>query len=203
MNKKCLNRQNAEDINIELAHKGMYLSTYNLFYTFPNRVKKYEIVSRQGTFKNPDVIKSVSELAQKVSGVTLFVYNKEHSKILLAKEFRLSVNKFIINTVSGLIDAGETIENAARRELFEETGLKISKILNVLSGSITAPSISDDIVSLVICEAEGDIVNSRVYDEEIYAEWYSKEDIRQMLVSNEILMSGRTQALAFAWAFSI
>ena len=53
-------------------------------------------------------------------------------KILLSRVFRLAVNKWVYNFPAGLIDEGETVERAAIRELQEETGLKGTKILNIL-----------------------------------------------------------------------
>lgn len=43
-------------------------------------------------------------------------------EILLQKQFRPPVEKIVIEVPAGLIDAGETAEEAAVRELKEETG---------------------------------------------------------------------------------
>jgi len=43
-------------------------------------------------------------------------------EILLQKQFRPPLNKVVIEVPAGLIDAGETAEQAAIRELKEETG---------------------------------------------------------------------------------
>lgn len=43
-------------------------------------------------------------------------------EILLQKQFRPPLNKVVIEVPAGLIDAGETAEEAAIRELKEETG---------------------------------------------------------------------------------
>jgi 8-oxo-dGTP pyrophosphatase MutT (NUDIX family) len=43
-------------------------------------------------------------------------------EIILQKQYRPPINKVIIEGPAGLIDAGETAEHAALRELKEETG---------------------------------------------------------------------------------
>lgn len=49
--------------------------------------------------------------------------DEDDEKILLNKEYRMSVGGFVYNFPAGLIDDGETPEQAARRELKEETDL--------------------------------------------------------------------------------
>ena len=43
-------------------------------------------------------------------------------EIILQKQFRPPINKVTIEVPAGLVDAGETAEQAAVRELKEETG---------------------------------------------------------------------------------
>ena len=46
-------------------------------------------------------------------------------KLVVIKEFRVPVETYEIGFPAGLIDSGETPEDAVRRELEEETGLKV------------------------------------------------------------------------------
>lgn len=43
-------------------------------------------------------------------------------EILLQKQYRPPLNRVVIETPAGMIDAGETVEQCAERELKEETG---------------------------------------------------------------------------------
>ena len=94
---------------------GKYLKNYELEYENKSgKSKKYEIVSRSE-------ITSVDELGKKVSGVSIVVFYE--GKMLLLKEFRMAVNRYIYNLCAGMIEPGETLMDTIERELHEETGL--------------------------------------------------------------------------------
>ncbi|KAI0119691.1 putative ADP-ribose pyrophosphatase [Daldinia grandis] len=50
------------------------------------------------------------------------VHHKEGPKVLLEKQFRAPASKIVVEFPAGLVDEGETVEQAALRELKEETG---------------------------------------------------------------------------------
>ncbi len=64
--------------------------------------------------------------------VGLFVFNKK-GEVLLAKSHKWR-NSWV--PIGGHIELGETIEHAAKREAFEETGLRVKnvRVFNVLEG---------------------------------------------------------------------
>lgn len=55
------------------------------------------------------------------AAIVIPVLPKTH-EIILIRQFRIPVNGFVIEFPAGLIDAGERVEDAALRELLEETG---------------------------------------------------------------------------------
>ena len=60
----------------------------------------------------------------KADGIVIYpVLKYDPSKIVLVKQFRYPVNAYIYELPAGLIDSGEEPEEAAVRELCEETGL--------------------------------------------------------------------------------
>jgi len=87
---------------------------------------------------------------------------------------------------------------AAKRELKEETGVDLIKIDAVLSPSFASQGTSDEMMQIVICRCEGEIVNSSFADEEIEARWYSKDEIKKLLDDN-VYMSVRTQMFLWQW----
>lgn len=184
---------------ITLIHQGQYLSYYELHYHFPDGEKIYEMVSKTGSKKSQHKRLTAENLGKNEVGIVLFVFNPDHSKILLGKEFRLGVNQYVYNNIAGLIDPGETPEQAASRELFEETGLRLTKILDVLPGSLSSAPVTDDVVVCIICEAEGEIKDKSTNEEEIHAAWYDKDQVKRLLHNTTTAWSGRMQAMAYAW----
>lgn len=179
---------------IKPLFRTMHLNLYALDYQIGNKSKTYNLAST-----NPYLNKD--NIGQSKEGVTLIVFNQKHTRLLLCKEYRLGVNQYVINSVAGYIDKNESIIDAAKRELKEETGLELTSVLKVLPFAYTCPSISDISASLVICEAKGIPKPSDNPVEQITAAWLSKENIRNLLNMNNIKFSVQAQAIAYLWAY--
>lgn len=67
-------------------------------------------------------------------------YDPVRDRVLLVEQFRVGptlrgdANPWALEPVAGMIDAGETPEQAARREAAEEAGLKVDAIVPMFSG---------------------------------------------------------------------
>lgn len=60
----------------------------------------------------------------------------DQDEIILIRQFRPALNKWTLEMPSGGIDEGETPEQAARRELYEETGYHAGRIAPLVDGYI-------------------------------------------------------------------
>lgn len=177
-------------IGIEKVKDGKYLKNYELTYlNKAGKEKKYEIVSRKE-------LTSAEELGQKASGISIVAYKE--GKLLLLKEFRMSINKVIYNLCAGMIEDGETIEECIARELYEETGLHVKRIIDILPASYSAVGFSDVKTHIVFIDAEGELDDHTSENESIQPGFYSKEEVRQMLKTEEF--SSRSQAIAYFFA---
>lgn len=94
-----------------------------------------------------------------VDGVEIYPilkYRDSPSKLVLIKNFRVPVGKMCIEVPAGLVDANESVENAAVRELKEETGYDgiIKKILPI---SQIDQWKSRENTQLIFMEIDGDL----------------------------------------------
>ena len=177
-------------LHMEKVKDGRYLKNYELTYlNKAGREKKYEIVSRSD-------IPGPEALGQKVSGVSIVAYYED--KMLLLKEFRMGVNRDIYNLCAGMLEAGESLEECIQRELYEETGLSLKKILTILPPSFAAVAFSDVKTQIAFVEAEGNFEDHTSENEQISAKFYTKEEVKELLETEEF--SSRAQMAAYFFA---
>lgn len=182
-------------IGVNKVHEGRFITSYNAEYeTSLGNKKIYEMVSRD---KN---ITSLEDIArEKCDAVVLIVTSADGEKLLLNKEYRMAVGGFAYNFPAGLIDAGETPEVAAKRELWEETGLNLFAIDEVLPLSFSGVGITNERSCCVLGKAEGEFSPSTSDEEEIEARWYTKDEVRELLKTSTAF-AARTQAYCYWWA---
>ena len=85
----------------------------------------------------PNDSKTTREVVEHVDCVVILPVDSQ-GNILLVRQFRHAVNQEMLELPAGSIDPGETPEEAAIRELREETGYKPGK-LEKLGGFYSAP----------------------------------------------------------------
>ena len=138
---------------------------------------------------------------------TVLPYDPDKKKILLLKQFRAGAmkreeNPILIEIVAGMIDEGETPEEAANRECFEETGCKINKLVDIYS-YYPAPGSSESYYHFFLGEVksfEGEkIFGKEDEDEDILVKSYTIEEVKNLLNEKKIL-NGVT-LLALQWFF--
>lgn len=176
-----------EFLRMEKVKDGKYLKNYELTYlNKAGREKKYEIVSRS-EITGPDA------LGKRVSGVSIVAYHED--KLLLLREFRMGVNRYIYNLCAGMIEEGESMEECITRELYEETGLSVKKICTILPPSFAAVAFSDVKTQIAFVEVEGNFEDHTSDNEQIDAKFYSREEVRELLETEEF--SSRAQMAAY------
>ena len=166
---KARRRMSMKLIKMEKVKDGKYLKNYELTYrNKAGKEKTYEIVSRKE-------LSGIEDIGQKVSGLSIAAVNGD--KLLLLREFRMGVNKIVYNLCAGMLEEGESLEQCIRRELYEETGLQVKRIIDILPASYAAVAISDTKTSIVFVEAEGEFEDHTSDNEWIEAGFYTKEEV--------------------------
>jgi len=85
------------------------------------------------------------------NGAVLIVPMLDRDTVLLIKEYSAGVDRYELGLAKGKMDAGETVLEAANRELKEEVGYGANKLHHLTSLSI-APSYMEHMIEIVIAE---------------------------------------------------
>jgi ADP-ribose pyrophosphatase len=76
-------------------------------------------------------------------GVVAIVPVTDDKEVLLIRQFRPPVNGYVIEFPAGLNDKGDTLEEAARRELIEEAGYSAEKMIFLTEGPMSSGASSE------------------------------------------------------------
>ena len=76
-------------------------------------------------------------------------------KLVVTKEYRIPLGDYEYGLPAGLFDENESPVQTAKRELMEETGLKLTKVLYVGIPCVSSAGLSDESVVYVVCECTG------------------------------------------------
>jgi len=110
-------------------------------------------------------------------------YSPEEKKFYLTKQFRpfyyVRKEKYKFELVGGLVDKGETLTQALKREIKEEIGVKTLK-LKKLTKYCPVPGYSDEIVHVYYAEVE------RIKDSHLYNKFENEEIKVSKLTLNQI-----------------
>ena len=183
-----------EFLGIRKVLEGNYLTRYDVDYrTAEGRIKTYEMISRNRNMT------TLEELQSKAAdSVILILTDERGERLLLNREFRMAVGQWVYNFPAGLIDPGETPEESGRRELWEETGLELTRIDDVLDNSYSAIGFSNERNVCIFGAAAGTFRKSTSDSEEIVPGWFDREELRKLLRTEAF--AARTQGFCYAWA---
>jgi ADP-ribose pyrophosphatase len=109
-------------------------------------------------------------------GVIIVPLHSGENRLVVTKEYRVAVGDYKYGFPAGLVDEGETVQEAARRELEEETGLILKRIIRISPPVFSSTGMTDETVSMVYVECEGRLSGKQNS---------SSEDIQPIFVSPE------------------
>lgn len=154
-----------------------WLALKRLHYNWPNGKKQtWDFVTRPTRKGDHDAVVVVPFL-------------KNPNRLVVTREFRLPINDFEIGFCAGLIDGAESPEEAARRELKEETGLTLKKVLCVSPPLFSSPGMTNENVVMVFCEAEGELAGVDSDDERVEAFLLDLKGVEEILKNPPCSMS--------------
>ena len=143
-------------INVKKETNHPFLNFYTLTYDVEKEGKhslyEYYMASRRDLGK----LLCQTHDYKRSDGVVLCLYQKREDDIyiVIEKQFRPPIGTYLYAFPAGLIDEGENIEDAARREAKEEIGANISNIELLVPPSPTSSGLSDENSCLLIAHAD-------------------------------------------------
>jgi ADP-ribose pyrophosphatase len=148
-----------------------HLNLFSIQYLDQNNKNKNWIFASRSSSPNP-----LEKTGSIPDAVVVVAFHEIERKLVLIKEYRVALGGYQHGFPAGLVDKGETIEETAKRELLEETGLSMSRIIKISPPVFSSSGMTDEAVSLVFAECQGSPSNR--FNE-------ASEDIETVMVSEE------------------
>lgn len=145
--------------SIETVSTG-WINKYHLHYTLPDgRPYTYEGVSRKGPERYEAALEALGSTGAPDPDAVCIVPLLPDGSVLLEREFRYPLNSWCVSLPAGLIDAGESLEEAVARELSEETGYRLRDDIAPAVRPLPQPGFSstgltEENVQVVFAQAE-------------------------------------------------
>ena len=165
--------------NIEKKAGSRFLSYYELEAIHRDgSISPYYVASRN---PNPQTLKAVTH-ENRPDGV--LIYGIHGDKVVLIRQYRYPIGDYIYEFPAGLVEPGEDMEQAAIRELYEETGLRLTPIPAGSYGRpfFTTVGMTDESCGTVFgrCEGEPTSIHQEA-TEEIQVVLADREECRRIL----------------------
>ncbi len=139
-----------EIIDKKVRWKGRFMSAVEIHYRDAKGVvRTWEAVERVG-----------------IGGIVVMVAVTPTNSVLLERQFRPPLGRDVIELPAGLVDPGETMEAAARRELIEETGWSAKELQFLAEGPMSTGA-STEILRTYLCTGLEHVGKSGGDDNEI------------------------------------
>ena len=110
-------------------------------------------------------------------------------QMVLVRQYRHAIDEVLLELCAGVCEAGETPEQAARRELLEETGFAGGSWREIMAIGQN-PSICDNITHCFLAEGVERVADQSLDEsEDIEVVIMSRDAVRAMLDRNEMLQA--------------
>lgn len=87
--------------------------------------------------------------------VVIVPFHQQKNKLVIIKEFRVPLAGFQYGFPAGLVDPGESIVQAGRRELYEETGLSVVDVIKQSPAIFSSSGLTDESICLLYVACDG------------------------------------------------
>ena len=186
--------------SVETVSTG-WIHKYHLHYTLPDgRPYTYEGVSRKGPERYEAALEALGSTGAPDPDAVCIVPLLPDGSVLLEREFRYPLNSWCVSLPAGLIDAGESLEEAVARELSEETGYRLRDDIAPAVRPLPQPGFSstgltEENVQVVFAQVEA-AGKARPDSAELIEPFtVARADLRAFLDANQLPIGTRCQLI--------
>ena len=186
--------------SVETISTG-WINKYHLRYTLPDgRPYTYEGVSRKGPERYEAALGALGSTGAPDPDAVCIVPLLPDGSVLLEREFRYPLNSWCVSLPAGLIDAGESLEEAVARELSEETGYRLRDDIAPAVRPLPQPGFSstgltEENVQVVFAQVEA-AGKARPDSAELIEPFtVARADLRAFLDANQLPIGTRCQLI--------
>ncbi len=138
-------------IDVRRITEKKFLNLFEMTYVDKKgREKTWSYASRQdppkaktGRFDMPDA-------------VIIVPFHEASGKLVVIREFRIPLAGWLYGFPAGLVDEGESIADCAERELYEETGLRVTRVNRIGPPIYSSSGMTDESVAMVYVDCAGE-----------------------------------------------
>lgn len=186
--------------SVETISTG-WINKYHLRYTLPDgRPYTYEGVSRKGPERYEAALEALGSTGAPDPDAVCIVPLLPDGSVLLEREFRYPLNSWCVSLPAGLIDAGESLEEAVARELAEETGYRLRAdaplpVRPLPQPGFSSTGLTEENVQVVFAQVEA-AGQARPDSAELIEPFtVARADLRAFLDANQLPIGTRCQLI--------
>lgn len=112
------------------------------------RTAELQYVDRTGMPRNWEIVERTT-----ADGVVIIAAVTTDMRAILIRQYRPALDSYVIELPAGLIDPGEPVHEACRRELIEETAYTSDKITTLSSGVISTGVLTESWHPMLVRDA--------------------------------------------------
>lgn len=175
-----------------------FVNLFEIIYSDRNgNDRKWDFVSRQ----NPPKLET--KAFDVVDAVIIVPWHVSSSRLVVIKEFRMPLNDYQYGFPAGLVDPGETPEQSAVRELYEETGLKATGIRRISPPIYVSSGLTDESIVMVYLDCYGEPSSRNAGSaEDIETVFLSRQDAEKMCTDRDLKVDVKTWLVMDGFAAS-
>jgi ADP-ribose pyrophosphatase len=140
-------------VEIKNAKKLTDLKWLNLFdvdYKDKNGLNKsWQVATRASQPK------CLSRRFAEPDAVVIVPFHTMENKLVITREYRVALADYEYGFPAGLLDEGESVDQTVRRELMEETGLTLTRVIRTSPPVYSSAGMTDESVAMVYIECSG------------------------------------------------